>query len=62
MADDKKPQLTLSRPADKSLEAFKAFITKFVQKISPGSQSDITEEEWIEFHKEFWAGEENKAA
>jgi hypothetical protein len=60
MAKDKKPQLTLGRPADRSLEAFKAFITNFVQKISPGSVSDITDEEWIKYHKDFWAddGEE----
>lgn len=56
-----KPTLNLARPADRSLEAFKAFITKMTQKLAPGSASTITEDEWIQYHKEFWSDEETTA-
>jgi hypothetical protein len=55
---ENKPQLVLARPADKSLEAFKAFITKMTEKLSPGAKSTITEEKWIQLHKDFWSDDE----
>lgn len=54
MAENKKPQLTLARPADRSLEAFKEFITKMAQRIAPGSKSVITDDEWVDLHRKFW--------
>jgi hypothetical protein len=56
MAKKAKPQLQLGRPADRSLQAYKDFIQKMTQRIAPGAPSDITDDEWIELHKEFWEG------
>lgn len=53
--EDKKPKLVLGRPADRSLEAFKAFINGMVERLAPDVPDDVTEEKWIESHKEFWA-------
>jgi hypothetical protein len=52
-----KPQLHLSKPADRSLQAFKDWMNAMGDKLMPGSPpDDATEEEWIADHKEFWAG------
>lgn len=53
---DKKPQLQLGRPADRSLEAYKKFITDMTERILPGAPNTITDEKWLEYHKKFWEG------
>lgn len=56
MEKKNKPQLQLGRPADRSLQAYKDFIKKMTQRISPGAPSDISDDEWVTLHKEFWDG------
>jgi len=60
MAD--KPQLHLTRPADRSLEAFKSWITGMAERLVPGAPNNITESEWIAKHKEFWDKIDKKSA
>lgn len=45
---------TFTRPIDRSLEAYKAWIQNIVIRLG-GSSGDMTEEEWIEAHHEFWS-------
>lgn len=46
----------LSRPADRSLEAFKKWITDMVAKINPNAPpDDTTDEEWEADWKKFWS-------
>ena len=55
--NEKKPQLHLSKPADRSLQAFKDWMNAMADKIMPGlSTDDITEEKWVASHKKFWEG------
>jgi uncharacterized protein YaaR (DUF327 family) len=49
----KKP--ILSRPKDKSLEAYKAWIKEFVKSLGGSSEDDMTEEQWVEGWKKFWS-------
>jgi hypothetical protein len=54
---DKKPKLHLSKPADRSLQAFKDWMQAMGDKLMPNSPpDDATEEEWIADHKKFWEG------
>jgi len=53
-ANDVKPQLHLTRPADRSLEAFKTWITDLAERLVPGAPNDVTESQWVEKHEEFW--------
>ncbi len=53
---ERKP-LFFSRPKDKSLEAFKAWINEMAQKLGvkqSDKKSEMTEEEWVESWKKFW--------
>lgn len=43
-----------TRPLDRNLEAYKAWIQNMVIRLG-GSGGDMTEEEWIEAHREFWS-------
>lgn len=43
-----------TRPIDRSLEAYKAWIQNMVIRLG-GSGGDMTEEQWIEAHREFWS-------
>jgi hypothetical protein len=43
-----------TRPIDRSLEAYKAWIANMVIRLG-GSGGDMTEEQWIEAHREFWS-------
>jgi sulfur relay (sulfurtransferase) DsrC/TusE family protein len=47
----------LSQPKDKSLEAFKAWMQEMTKHLTGREKTDgtITEEEWIQYHKNFWA-------
>lgn len=52
----------LSRPKDKSLEAFKAGINEIADRmLGKGKGGDIPEDEWVRSWKEFWGGEETKS-
>jgi len=54
---DNKPykKFTVSRPKDKSLEAYKAWIWELAKKLTTGKpELKWTEEEWIANWKEFW--------
>jgi hypothetical protein len=53
---DKKPRLHLTRPADRSLEAFKKWMTDLAERLVPGAPNDMTEEKWVAKHKKFWEG------
>lgn len=55
LTDSEKRRLALARPADRSLEAYKAWIQKMVRAMG-GPTGDTTDEEWAELHAEFWAG------
>lgn len=44
----------VSRPADKSLEAYKAWITKLAKNLDKNSEVKWTEEEWIANSKKSW--------
>ena len=54
MAKDKKAQLFISRPKDRSLEAYKNWIKAAVDKVNPGGE-DLTNQEWEALWKEFWS-------
>jgi hypothetical protein len=59
----KKPKLHLSKPADRSLQAFKDWMQAMGDKLMPNSPpDDATEEEWIADHKKFWEGVDNGLA
>jgi hypothetical protein len=51
---DQKPQLHLTRPADRSLEAYKTWLLDLTARLVPGAPSTMTEADWIKKHKEFW--------
>jgi hypothetical protein len=46
---------TLSRPKDKSLEAYKAWMTELAERLTTEKTGiKWTEKEWIENWKKFW--------
>ena len=54
---DNKPykQFNVSRPKDRSLEAYKAWIMELAKKITTGRATvKWTEEEWIAHWEKFW--------
>jgi len=48
-----------SRPQDESLEAFKAWITEFVEHLIGPHESTLTEEEWLDAWQKFWSKADN---
>ena len=46
--------VVVSRPADQSLEAYKAWITRLAKNIDKNSEVKWTEEEWAANWKKFW--------
>jgi hypothetical protein len=50
MEDNK---ITWGKPADKSLEAFKKWITDMTKALG-GKEEEISEAEWAEKWREFW--------
>lgn len=50
-------ELTLSQPANASLEAYKAWIRALVAKL--GGSDDLAEEEWERGWREFWSDSES---
>ena len=52
---------TISRPRDKSVEAYKAWIMEISQRLTTAKQAiELTESEWRASWKEYW--EENRVA
>ena len=49
-----KRRLALAQPADRSPEAYKAWIQRMVGAMG-GPTGDTTDEEWAEMHAEFWS-------
>ena len=50
-----KPVLLFSRPAEKSLQAYKDFIQGITRRVNPNAKSDMTEEDWVKGWQEFWS-------
>jgi hypothetical protein len=46
--------IVVSRPADQSLEAYKAWIRELAKNLDKTSEVKWTEEEWIAKWKKFW--------
>ena len=53
---DDKPYKTIfvTRPTDRSLEAYKAWMRELAQKLEKNGEVKWTEEEWIANWKKFW--------
>ena len=49
-----KPQLTIAKPRDRSLEAFKEWILGILHHLKPDAESTMSEEKWAQQHQEFW--------
>jgi hypothetical protein len=49
------PDKFYSRPKDKSLQAYKDWITSVVNRINPDAEETMTESQWEEHWKEFWS-------
>ncbi len=56
MTDKEKTKLVLTRPADKSLQAYKDFITSTLEGmgISLSDDKKMSEDEWKDKWQEFW--------
>ena len=49
-----KRRVILSRPRDRSFEAYKEWMTEFSMRLLGPVDETITDEEWKEYHKQFW--------
>jgi|ADurb_H2B_02_Slu_FD_contig_101_268361_length_3771_multi_4_in_0_out_0_5 hypothetical protein len=47
-------RVTLSRPKDRSLQAYKEWMIEFSKRLLGGVDDTITDEEWEQYHKQFW--------
>jgi len=57
MEEKSNEQPTISRPKDKSLEAYKAWVKELAGRFTTHKYKvNLTEKEWIESWKEYWAG------
>ena len=43
------------RPADRSLQGFKDFVTGMTAALHPDANDDVTEEQWRKAWQTFWA-------
>jgi putative sterol carrier protein len=50
-------KLDLSLPKDKSLEAYKEWVTAIAKRLTK-TEFVLSESEWIESWKDFWKGEQ----
>ncbi len=50
--EGKKP--FLSRPKDRTLEAYKAWMQEIIRNIAPNAKKTMTEEKWTASWKKFW--------
>jgi hypothetical protein len=57
-----KKTVTFSRPKDKSLEAYKAWIKEFTFRLTGKNDNSMTEEMWVEHWKKFWSEADEKDA
>ena len=57
---DQTKRAILSRPKDRSLESYKAWMREFVSKINPNAKSVLTDEQWEDKWKRFWAKVDSK--
>jgi hypothetical protein len=58
-----KPELNLDRPEDRSLAAFKRFITDILSDLGGNTEEGrLTEEQWTAKWKKFWEDEESGPA
>jgi sulfur relay (sulfurtransferase) DsrC/TusE family protein len=46
--------VTFSRPKDKSLEAYKAWMSEIAARLTTQKSIKLTEEEWRKSWKDFW--------
>jgi hypothetical protein len=44
----------LSRPKDRSVEAYKVWMEEVINYINPDAENNMTDELWAAGHKEFW--------
>lgn len=49
------PKKTFSRPKDKSLQAYKDWISRLTHLLNPDAEDTMTEEEWGAAWKKFWS-------
>ena len=49
------PEKFYSRPRDKSLQAYKDWIQDMTRRLNPNAEDTMTDEEWIDGWKKFWA-------
>ncbi len=54
--------VSFSRPKDKSLEAYKAWIKELAFRMSGKNDDSMTEEKWVERWKEFWGEKPEKGS
>ena len=52
--EKEKSRLTLAKPRDRSLEAFKEWIMGILHHFNPDAKSTMSEEKWAQQHQEFW--------
>ena len=55
-------RVLLSRPKDETLEAYKAWMQEMIEHLTGRKSPDgsITDEEWVQYHTNFWLGQEIK--
>jgi hypothetical protein len=49
------PERSYLRPMDKSLQAYKDWIMAMAKSLNPNAKNTMTEEEWVQRWKKFWA-------
>lgn len=54
MDDKTYKTIFVTRPTDRSLEAYKAWMRELAQKLEKNGEVKWTEEEWIANWKKFW--------
>jgi hypothetical protein len=57
---EEKGKVSFSRPADESLEAYKAFVIGISTRLTGKTDDTTTDEEWEKQWKEFWEKSESK--
>ncbi len=57
---ENKLKLVLTRPANKSLEAFKEWVMGTVKALGGSNEKQPSENEWESAWKEFWGGDAGK--
>ena len=50
-----KPQLHLTRPRDRSWQAYRDWLVGFAARINPNSRDDRTDAQWQKAAADFWA-------